>query len=275
MSVEGLSPALYFLASWRYPLTMPERTRALLVSDPRFWEDSAKRMAEDDLAFLDFYSWLLLPDAEAREDEPLPDDLARRLFRAMARVDRFRFRRLAVSDLRLLEGGLFAWFKSLEGESRALVASLAAHRGWSGEAARRYLFSTAPPFVRAGARIPEKVERYYSLAGVEYVHGHAEACIALCRAALEGIFKAETGHRGGKTFSLGEAIDRLFRQGVLAGPCLKSASAVNDGANRVLHKLGEARPGADEAIFGHLRAFIEGWYGEGRGEGRKEQRTRG
>ncbi len=249
---------------------MPGHSLHRLPADPRFWDDSRKHVAEDDLAFLDFYSWLLLPSGED-DDEPLSEELGARLFRAMARVDRFRFRRLAVADLRLLEGGLFAWFKSQEGESGSLVSSLADHRGWPPDAARRYLFGTSPPFVRAEARIPEKVERYYALAGVEFVHRHGEACLALCRAALEGIFKAETGHRGGKTFSLGEAIDRLFRRGVLTGICLKSASAINAEANRVLHKLGEAREEAAAEAFGRLRAFIEGWYGEER----KGQRSKG
>jgi len=229
-----------------------------------FWEQSDRHLAADDLAFLDFYSWLLLPGEGGPDDEPMPDELAERLYRAVARVDRFRFRRLAVKNLRLFEEGLIKWFKSFEEESGELVESLAAHRAWSAEAARSYLFEAAPPFVGEGAQVPGKVERYYRLAGVEFIHGHGEACIALCRAALEGIFKAETGHRGGAHFSLGGVIDRLFRERVLVGPCLKSASAINEEANRVLHKLGAAREGESAVVFGHLRTFIEEWYGEGR-----------
>lgn len=225
------------------------------------WEVSPQRLAEDDLAFLDFYSWLLLPPEGANPDEPLSEPLARRLYTAVARVDRFRFRRLAVADLQLFEEGLFTWFKSFEGESSDLVDSLARSRGWPAEAARRFLFEAKPPFVRSGAEVPAKVERYYGLAGVEFIHGHGEASIALCRAALEGIFKARAGHRGGASFSLGEAIDRLFRSGKLTGPCLRYASVINDEANRVLHKLGEAREGVPARVFDSLRGFIEEWYG--------------
>ncbi len=236
------------------------------------WEPTPENLIEDDRTFLDFYTWLLIPGAE-EDDSPIDPHLAARLRLAVARVDRFRFRRLAVPRLRLFEEGLFRWFQTLEGESGDLVASLAEHRGWPLAAARNYLFAVAPPFVKGEVEVPVAVERYYGLAGVEFVHGHPEACVALCRAALEGVLKAHLGVRGGDTFSLGAAIDRLSRTRALAGAALKHASIVNAEANRVLHKLGEAREGSAEKAFGSLRAFIEGFFGHR--EGRRKRRGDG
>ena len=89
-----------------------------------------------------------------------------------------------------------------------------------------------------GSRLPSKVTNVYLReAARTYVLGLPQACIALCRAAMEQAFKEELGHQGKQIFlDMNTLLDESEGAGVIDSVVRKMARKIATEADAVLHE---------------------------------------